>query len=143
MLCVMRFYNPIKNLLYDHVLFNFVNIKIATDLEVSPILGKQKKGGRPLNSIWKDINKGESVDLDKFSASCKYCEITWKRGEASKLEEHLSNHCKNAPATIVRKYISKVLEWQDKATKKRKLLSGQQYMDDYHDSTDLSDARIT
>jgi hypothetical protein len=43
----------------------------------------------------------------------------------------------------VRKYISKVLERQNKATKKRKLLSGQQYIDDYHDSIDLPDARIT
>jgi hypothetical protein len=92
---------------------------MATDLEVSPILGKQKREGRPLNSIWEDINKGESVGSGKFSAFCKYCEITWKRGKVSKLEEHLSNHCKNAPATIVRKYISKVLKRQDKATKKK------------------------
>ncbi|PKB92552.1 hypothetical protein RhiirA5_444274 [Rhizophagus irregularis] len=65
---------------------------MATDLKVSPILGKQKsKGGRPLNSIWEDINKGESV----------------------------------GSATIVRKYMSKILERQDKVTKKRKLPSGQ------------------
>ncbi|GET54676.1 ribonuclease H-like domain-containing protein [Rhizophagus irregularis DAOM 181602=DAOM 197198] len=89
-----------------------------------------------------DINKGESVGSSKFSAFCKYCKITWKRDKISKLEEHLSNHCKNAPATIVRKYMSKILERQDKVTKKRKLPSGQQYMDNYHDSTDLFDAKI-
>jgi hypothetical protein len=117
---------------------------MITDSEVSPVLDKQKyKGGRPLNSIWEDINKGESVSSGKFSASCKYCEATWKRGEVSKLEEHLSNHCKNAPASIVRKYMSKILERQDKAAKKRKLPSGQQNIDNYHDSTDLPNTRIT
>ncbi|PKB94852.1 hypothetical protein RhiirA5_437909 [Rhizophagus irregularis] len=35
--------------------------------------------------------------------------------------------------------MSKILERQDKVTKKRKLSSGQQYMDNYHDSTDLPD----
>ncbi|PKB93599.1 hypothetical protein RhiirA5_507915 [Rhizophagus irregularis] len=109
----------INNPLYDHVSFNFVNVKMATDLEVSSIFGKQKsKRGKPLNSIRKDINKRESVGSGKFSAFCKYCKITWKRGEVSKLEKHLSNHCKNASATIVRKYMSKILERQDKVTKK-------------------------
>ncbi|PKC56496.1 hypothetical protein RhiirA1_402102, partial [Rhizophagus irregularis] len=52
----------INNPLYDHVSFNFVNVKMATDLEVSSIFGKQKsKRGKPLNSIRKDINKRESV----------------------------------------------------------------------------------
>ena len=65
------------------------------------------------------------------------------RGEVSKLEEHLSNHCKGAPANVVRKYMTKVLERQDKSTKKRKLSSGgQQNIYNYHDLTDLPDSRI-
>ena len=75
---------------------------------------------------------------------CKYYKEAWNREEVSKLEEHLSNHCKGAPANVVRKYMTKVLERQDKSTKKRKLSSGgQQNIYNYHDSTDLPDFRIT
>ena len=56
--------------------------------------------------------------MGKFSASCKYCEEAWNCEEVSKLEEHLSNHCKDAPANVIRKYMTKVLECQDKSTKK-------------------------
>ena len=97
----------------------FVILQMITDSEVSPILDKQKnKGGRPLGSIWEDINKEVSVGSDKYSTSCKYCETTWKRGDISKLEEHLANHCQEAPATLVRKYMTKILERQDRPAKK-------------------------
>ena len=109
----------------------------------NPISNQKNKGGRPLGTIWEDINQGQSVAPGKFSASCKYCEKAWNHGEVSKLEEHLSNHYKGAPANVVRKYMTKVLERQDKSTKKRKLSSGgQQNIYNYHDSTDLPDSRI-
>ena len=116
----------------------------AVDSE-TPFAPKQKnRGGRPLGTIWEDINQGQAIAPGKFSASCKYCKTTWTHGEISKLEEHLSNHCQSAPANVVRKYMTKILERQDKSTKKRKLSSGgQQNIYDYHDSTDLSDSRIT
>jgi len=104
---------------------------------------KKNKGGRPLNGIWEDINKGTSVGSGKFTASCKYCDTQWKRGEVPKLEEHLSNHCQSAPAAVVRKYMTNIMERQDKPNKKRKLERGQQSMDDYHDSTELCENRIT
>ena len=105
---------------------------------------QKHKGGRPLGEVWEDINQGQAVAPGKFSASCKYCEKIWKRGEISKLEEHLSNHCQKAPPDIVRKYMTKILERQDKASKKRKLSSsGQQTIDNYHDSCDLPQSRIT
>jgi hypothetical protein len=81
---------------------------------------KKNKGGRPPNGIWEDINKGESVGSGKFAASCKYCNTSWTRGEVSKLEEHLSNHCQEAPAAVVRKYMSKVMERQDKSKSSKK-----------------------
>ena len=111
----------------------------------NPHIPKQKnRGGRQLSTIWEDINQGQAVAPGKFSASCKYCEKTWTRGEISKLEEHLSNHCQSAPANVVRKYMTKILERQDKSTKKRKLSSGgQQNIYDYHDSIDLPESRIT
>src|SRR4051812_9294240 len=92
-------------------------------------LKKKNKGGRPLNSIWEDIQQGDSVGSGKFSASCKYCDVQWKRDEVSKLEEHLSNYCVKAPATVVRKYMTKVMERQDKASKKRKVSYYQYFAD--------------
>ncbi|GET55701.1 ribonuclease H-like domain-containing protein [Rhizophagus irregularis DAOM 181602=DAOM 197198] len=113
-------------------------------IEDSPIKMKNR-GGRPPNSIWEDINKGEAVGSGKFAASCKYCKNTWSRGEVSKLEEHLSNHCPDAPAAVVRRYMTKVMERQDKSksSKKRKYSKGQSNMDDYYDSTELNEQRCT
>ncbi|GET56207.1 ribonuclease H-like domain-containing protein [Rhizophagus irregularis DAOM 181602=DAOM 197198] len=113
-------------------------------IEDSPIK-KKNRGGRPPNSIWEDINKGEAVGSGKFAASCKYCKNTWSRGEVSKLKEHLSNHCPDAPAAVVRRYMSKVMERQDKSksSKKRKYSEGQSNMDDYHYSTELNEQRCT
>ena len=99
---------------------------MTTDSETStvptvPTVPKQKhKGGRPLSTIWDDINQGQAVASGKFSASCKYCETISKCGELLKLKEHLSNYCKGVSANIVRKYMHKILERQDK-NKKRKL----------------------
>jgi hypothetical protein len=107
---------------------------------------KKNRGGRPPHTIWEDINKGEPVGSGKFAASCKYCDITWSRGEVSKLEDHLSNHCQRAPAIVVRKYMTKVMERQDKSkpSKKRKVSEGQQStMDDYHDLIELNEQRCT
>jgi hypothetical protein len=126
----------------EKIIYSII-VKMTLDSE-NPISNQKNKGGRPLGTIWEDINQGQSVAPGKFSASCKYCEEAWNRGEVSKLEEHLSNHCKGAPANVVRKYMTKVLERQDKSTKKRKLSSGgQQNIYNYHDSTDLPDSRIT
>ena len=117
---------------------------MTVDSENPPVPKQKNKEGRPLSTIWEDINQGQIVALGKFPASCKYCEKTWTRGEISKLEEHLSNHCQSAPANVVRKYMTKILERQDKSTKKRKLSSGgQQNIYDYHDSIDLPESRIT
>ena len=118
---------------------------MSTDLtELPDPIPKKNKGGRPSNSIWEDINRGESIGSGKFSASCRYCNTQWTRGEVSKLEEHLSNHCPRAPANVVRKYMSKVIERQDKPSKKRKVSEcNQRNIDDYHDSIELPGSRIT
>ncbi|GET52904.1 ribonuclease H-like domain-containing protein [Rhizophagus irregularis DAOM 181602=DAOM 197198] len=73
-------------------------------IEDSPIKNKNR-GGQPPNSIWEDINKGEAVGSGKFAASCKYCKNTWSRDKVSKLEEHLSNHCPDAPVAVVRRIV--------------------------------------
>jgi hypothetical protein len=118
------------------------HFKMSSNLADSSV-PRKPKGGRPPNVIWEDINKGASVGSGKFAASCKYCNTTWSRGEVSRLEEHLSNHCQEAPAGVVRKYMTKVMERQDKS-KKRKISTGQQsIMNDYHDSTELNESRYT
>ncbi|GBC36156.2 ribonuclease H-like domain-containing protein [Rhizophagus irregularis DAOM 181602=DAOM 197198] len=116
-----------------------------TDHIEDSLIKKKNRGGQPSNSIWEDINKGEAVGSGKFAASCKYCKNTWSRGKVSKLEEHLSNHCPDALGAVVRRYMTKVMEWQDKSksSKKRKYSEGQSNMDDYHDSTELNEQRFT
>src|SRR5689334_23251944 len=53
--------------------------KMFTELAEEPIpIQKKNKGGRPLNGIWEDINKGNPVGSGKFSASCKYCDTEWR-----------------------------------------------------------------
>ena len=106
-------------------------------------LTNKRKGGRPLGSIWEDITKGNHVGSGKYQATCSYCNLSWPRGDVSRLEEHLANHCKEAPVSVVRRYLTKVLEREDKANKKRKVAGNQLTMTDYHDSTNIPNARIT
>ncbi|HEY9399093.1 MAG TPA: DUF domain-containing protein [Nitrososphaeraceae archaeon] len=122
-----------------------IHLTDLTDLTDLTQKTQKNKGGRPSNSIWEDINKGKSIGSGKFAASCKYCDNTWPRGEVFKLEEHLSNHCSGAPAAVVRKYMAKVVERQDKKPLKKRKHSedGQQSIRSYHDSTEIPDSRIT
>jgi hypothetical protein len=117
---------------------------MSTGLADPTPISKKNRGGRPLNSIWEDIEQGEGIGSGKFSASCKFCSCEWKRGEISRLEEHLANHCEKAPPEIIRKYMTKIMERQDKANKKRKINeSGQQNIDEYHDYAEIPSSRIT
>ena len=79
----------------------------------------KNRGGRPLSSIWEDIARRSHISSGKYQATCKYCNFSWSRGDVSKLEEHLANHCSEAPASVVRRYLSKVLEREDKTNKKK------------------------
>jgi len=47
---------------------------MSNELTDSPV--QKKRGGRPLGTIWEDIQQGESVAPGKFSATCKYCRVT-------------------------------------------------------------------
>jgi len=51
-------------------------IKISVNLETPSIPKQKNKGGRPLGTIWEDINQGQVITLGKFATSCKYCEVT-------------------------------------------------------------------
>src|SRR3954447_19228760 len=96
---------------------------------MTSILDSEKnknRGGRPLNPILEDITRGSHVDSGKYQATCKYCNFSWSREDVSKLEEHLANHCSEAPASVIRTYLSKVLEREDKTNKKRKIIANNQ-----------------
>ena len=56
----------------EEIIYSIV-VKMTLD-SGNPISNQKNKGGRPLGTIWEDINQGQSVALGKFSASCKYCE---------------------------------------------------------------------
>ena len=121
---------------------SFIKTHFKMSNELTEDSSTQKnRGGRPLNSIWEDIQQGASVAPGKFAATCKYCGASWSRGEIPKLEQHLSNHCSEAPGSVVRKYMTKILERSDKPSKKRKF--DQQTMDNYHDSAEIPQSRIT
>ena len=103
----------------------------------------KKKSGRPPSSVWADITKGNHIGSGKYEATCKYCNFSWPRGDVSKLEEHLANHCSEAPVSVVRNYLTKILEREDKVNKRRRTDDSQLTMTDYHDSTNIPSARIT
>ena len=119
------------------------SLRVTLYISIINMASTKNKGGRPPNSIWEDITKGNHVGLGKYKATCKYCNFSWSRGDVSKLEEHLANHCSDAPASTVRNYLTKVLEREDKANKKRRVEDNQLTMTDYHDSTKIPSARVT
>ena len=141
--------NYIAFFLHYYLYLNTFKIKIKkfSHLNMTSILNSEKnknKGGRPLNSIWEDINRGNSIGSGKFQVTCKYCSYFWPRGDVSRLEEHLANHCSEAPPAIIRKYLNQILEREDKVAKKRKFVGpNQRTMTEYHDSMKIPDTRVT
>ena len=97
--------------------------------------------GRPLGVIWNHFRKGESVGPGKFKAECKYCSSKWNRGETPVLEEHLANHCPNAPTFVLREYMAKVGTRINTSNKKRKSEIGQTNITDFHDLSELPESR--
>src|SRR5215469_17815871 len=74
--------------------------KFYTHFKMTDILNSErdKNKGRPLSSVWDEIIRGDHVGSGKYQATCNYCNTTWSRGDVSKLEEHLANHCSETPA---------------------------------------------
>ena len=79
---------------------------MSTGLADPTSISKKNRRRQPLNSIWEDIEQGESIGSGKFLASCKFCSCVWKCSKISRLEEHLANHCEKAPPEIIRKYMT-------------------------------------
>ena len=119
---------------YIHLINNFYHsyylsfyFKMSNNLVNSSVQIKHK-GDQPPNAIWEDINKEDSISYGKFATSCKYCNVSWPHGEVSRLEKHLLNHCQEALAEVIRKYMAKIMELQDKPKplKKRKVSDSHQ-----------------
>ena len=57
---------------------------------------------------------------------------------------HLANHCSEASASLVRKYLTEMLEHEDNTNKKRKVVDNNKLtITDYHNSKKISNGRIT
>jgi hypothetical protein len=93
----------------------------------------KSKGGRPRDEVWTYFTQGERDSEGHASAVCSFCNIKYNRAEMTVLKGHLANHCSQAPADIIRKYLN-IFEQKssDKTNKKRKV-TGQTILDEYHD----------
>ena len=92
----------------------------------------KSKGGRPQNEVWEHFSQGERDTEGHASATCKYCEQKFSRGDITILQGHIANHCLYAPSQLIRKY-QNLFEEKVKNTKKRKN-NNQSTLDDHHDS---------
>ena len=70
----------------------------------------KKKGGRNLNDHWEHFERGEVSSDGHARATCKFCGYSMYRGESAKMAGHIANHCKEAPGSVVRKYLKKFSE---------------------------------
>jgi len=56
--------------------------------------------GRPFSDVWEYMRKGAQLSRGHYSATCKYCNSTWKHGKPQALRQHLANHCKDCPQEV-------------------------------------------
>ena len=57
--------------------------------------------GRPFSDVWdKHMKKGQQVSRGHYSATCNYCNFSWKHGKPQILREHLANYCKKCPQDV-------------------------------------------
>src|SRR2546430_5370853 len=51
--------------------------------------------GRPFSDVWdKHMKKVQQVSRGNYSATCNYCNFSWKHEKPQILREHLANYCK-------------------------------------------------
>ncbi|CAB5381984.1 unnamed protein product [Rhizophagus irregularis] len=56
--------------------------------------------GRPFSDVWEYMIKGQQQSRRHYTATCTYCNCTWKHGKPCVLRQHLANHCKNCPQDV-------------------------------------------
>ncbi|CAB4480372.1 unnamed protein product [Rhizophagus irregularis] len=56
--------------------------------------------GRPFSDVWEYMIKGQQQSRGHYTATCTYCNCTWKYGKPCVLHQHLANHCKNCPQDV-------------------------------------------
>ena len=57
--------------------------------------------GRPSSDVWDThMKKGQQVSRGHYSATCSYCNFSWKHGKPQILREHLANYCKKCPQDV-------------------------------------------
>ena len=64
-------------------------------------MSNNSERGRPFSDVWdKHMEKGQRISRGHYSATCSYCNSTWKHGKPCVLREHLANHCKKCPQEV-------------------------------------------
>jgi hypothetical protein len=64
--------------------------------------------GRPFSDVWEYVRKGTRQSRGHYSATCTYCNCTWKHGKPQALRQHLANHCKDC-SQEVSQYFARVV----------------------------------
>ena len=104
---------------------------------------KNKIGGRPKNKVWEQFIASPKGSNGHFSATCKWCDSKWARGDRARMESHLANHCTKASALIVREYLQR-LSTEDLETTKKRKITDQPSIKSFHDSIEeLPEGRVS
>src|ERR1043166_2247700 len=57
--------------------------------------------GRPSLDVWDThMKKGQQVSREHYSATCSYCNFSWKHEKSQILRKHLANYCKKCPQDV-------------------------------------------
>ena len=104
---------------------------------------KNRIGGCPKNKVWEQFIAGPKGSDGHFSATCKWCDSKWGRGDRARMESHLANHCTKAPALIIREYLQR-LGTEDLETAKKRKITDQPSIKSFHDSIEeLPEGRVS
>ena len=101
------------------------------------------KGGWPQNEVWEYYTQSERDSEGHASATCKFCEQKFSRGDVTTLQGHIANHCLNSPSPLIRKYQNIFEDKANKTYNNKKRKINQTSLHDYHDTDEsLSQGRI-
>ena len=92
-----------------------------------------KRPGRPKNEVWEHYQQNITDSEGHALATCTYCGLRFTRGEITVLQGHLANHCKEVPASVIRKY-QEIFKDKGEEGNRKKKPKGQMLLDDYHET---------
>src|SRR5438105_4313388 len=60
----------------------------------------KKKSGRPIDPVWNYYEKGKLVSKGHWQATCKFCNLVYKKGSILDMQEHLGFNCSKVTKKI-------------------------------------------